>query len=412
MNLAIASVSALALAVAVSFTSRMNVGALAIALAWIVGVLMGGLSFADIALGFPSELFLMLIGVTMLFTSAQANGTLDRLTHYAVRLCRGNAGLVPVMFFLLALLLASIGPGNIAIAALLAPIAMQVAGRASIPAFLMTIMVGNGAQAGSLSPVAPTGIIVNGLLAKIGFSGLEWPIYLNTLLAHSVIAFAGYFAFGGWKLFALGYSGGATPSERQFEFRHWITLAVIVALILSVIFYRVNVGMAALTGVVILSLTGAAREDAIKLMPWGTILMVSGVTVLIALVEKTQGMELFSALLARISTSGTVTATVSFVTGIVSVYSSTSGVVLPAFIPTIPGLASRIGADPLGIIYSMCVGSHLVDISPLSTVGALCIAAAAPTEDHRRLFNLLLAWGLSMSVVGALASWLFFGLLR
>jgi hypothetical protein len=63
----------------------------------------------------------------------------------------------------------------------------------------------------------------------------------------------------------------------------------------------------------------------------------------------------------------------------------------------------------LPIIYSICVGSHLVDISPLSTTGALCIAAAPPTENYQLLFNKVLAWGLSMSVVGAAASWVFFG---
>ena len=41
-------------------------------------------------------------------------------------------------------------------------------GPANIPLFLMAIMVGNGANAGSLSPFAPTGIIVNGLMARIG----------------------------------------------------------------------------------------------------------------------------------------------------------------------------------------------------------------------------------------------------
>ena len=88
-------------------------------------------------------------------------------------------GLIPVMFFFVAAALASMGPGNIASAALIAPIAMAVGGRAGIPAFLMAIMVGNGANAGSLSPFAPTGIIVSGLMAKIGMFGLGWQIFLD-----------------------------------------------------------------------------------------------------------------------------------------------------------------------------------------------------------------------------------------
>ncbi len=109
--------------------------------------------------------------------------------------------------------------------------------------------------------------------------------------------------------------------------------------------------------------------------------MVCGVTVLIGVLERTQGMDLFTDLLARVSTPGTVTGVIAFVTGIVSVYSSTSGVVLPAFLPTVPGLVERLGGgDALAIASAMNVGGHLVDLSPLSTIGALCLAALPPTD--------------------------------
>ena len=53
-------------------------------------------------------------------------------------------------------------------------------------------------------------------------------------------------------------------------------------------------------------------------------------------------------------------------------------------------------------------GGHLVDLSPLSTIGALCLAALPPTTDARKVFNQLLAWGLSMTVVGAVICWVLF----
>jgi hypothetical protein len=103
-----------------------------------------------------------------------------------------------------------------------------------------------------------------------------------------------------------------------------------------------------------------------------------------------------------------VTGVVAFLTGVVSVYSSTSGVVLPAFLPIVPGLAAQMpGASALGIAMSMNIGGHLVDMSPLSTLGALCMAGAPPDET-RPLFNKLLAWGLSMTVVGAVLCYLAF----
>jgi di/tricarboxylate transporter len=411
VNLAVISVCALALAVLVSCISRLNVGVLAVALAWIVGVYIGGIPVNTVMGGFPSQLFLTLTGVTLLFALAESNGTLERITHHALRVCRGNCGAIPIMFFVLGALLASMGPGNIATAALLAPLAMATAARTGIPLFLMAIMVGNGANSGGLSPFAPTGIIVNGIMARNGLPGLEWPTYFYNLLAHAFVAFAGYALFGGVKLFRAGRASAAATPGRQDAFgrRHWITVGVIGALILSVTLAKVNVGMAAFAGAVILVLTGSADDgDAIKRMPWRVIVMVCGVTVLISLVERAQGIDLLVSLVAKIASADTVTGVVAFLTGIVSVYSSTSGVVLPAFLPMVPGLASALeGASPIAIASSMNVGGHLVDVSPLSTIGALCLAGTSG-EESRALFNKLLAWGLSMAVVGAVLCYLIF----
>jgi len=419
MNLAVLSVLALFIAILVSCFTSLNVGVLAMALAWIVGVYAGGMPIATVLAGFPVPLFLTLVGMTLLFALAQTNGTLDRLAHHAVQSCRGNRGMIPIIFFMLAFMLASMGPGNIATAALLAPMAMATAGRVGIPLFLMAIMVGNGANAGSLSPFAPTGIIVNGIMARIALPGHELSTYLYNASAHALVAFGGYFLFGGLKLFAR--AGGETftletaeAHAHRFATKHWITLATIAVLLLSVILVKDlratgSIGMAAFVASVFLVLTGCADDgEAIKKMPWRVILMVCGVTVLIAILEKAQGIDLLVSLVSKFATKSTVTGVVSFLTGIVSVYSSTSGVVLPAFLPMVPGLAASLGgANPVAIAAAMNVGGHLVDVSPLSTIGALCVAGAS-AEESRPLFNKLLAWGLSMSIVGALIAYLLF----
>src|SRR5262245_17854417 len=145
MDLAWLSLGALVVAMIVSCVTELNVGVLGLALAWIVGVYAGGMGLNDVLSGFPTQLFLTLSGVTLLFTQAQLNGTLDRVAHAAVRVCRGNVGLMPVMCFALAGLIATAGPGNVATASMMAPMAMAVAGRAGIPPFLMAIMGGHRA---------------------------------------------------------------------------------------------------------------------------------------------------------------------------------------------------------------------------------------------------------------------------
>jgi di/tricarboxylate transporter len=174
---------------------------------------------------------------------------------------------------------------------------------------------------------------------------------------------------------------------------------------------RLPVGLSALAAAFVLLATRAASEQAtLRAVPWGALLMVSGTATLVALVEKTGGLDLFSGLLARLSTPATVNGAMAFVTGLISTWSSTSGVVLPAFLPTVPGVLARLGGgDPLALSLSINVGSSLVDVSPLSTLGALCVAAVEDPEAARTLFRQLLMWGLSMTLVGALVCQLLAG---
>ena len=437
MSLAVLSLSALILALALSSISSINVGFLAIVLAWLVGVYGGGMTVDQVIAGFPSSLFLTLVGLTLLFSMAQVNGTLDRITHKAVSRAAGSPGVIPFVFFILTNILASVGPGHIAATALMAPLAMAAAGRYGIPAFLMAIMVANGASSGSLSPIAPTGVVVEGITTmKLGMGDVRWAIYFNNLLGHLVIAWSGYLLLGGWKLLrkarpkgvpyeavAVAGSGGSTVADvgRPFtgrqndddaplNWKQWLTCAVIVGLVAGVIFLKLNVGIAAFTGAVILTLSRASDESAaVKAMPWGVIMMVSGVTLLVTMVDKNGGMALFADFLARLATPGTVTAVAAFFSGLISIYSSTIAVVLPSLLPTVNDLVKNIGGgNPLAIVSSMIVGGHVVDVSPLSTLGALCLAAAPPGTDTKKLFNQLLAWGVSMTFVAGAVCWLIF----
>lgn len=448
MDLAWLSLAALIVVIVVSCTTTLNAGLVAIVFAWILGVYVAPCFGTTIGLkgvvgGFPADLFLTLVGVTLLFTLAQQNGTLDQVARRAVQSCRGNVGMIPIMFFLLALGLASIGPGNIAAAALLGPMAMAIADRTGIPPFLMTLMVAHGAVAGALSPLAPTGIIARDKMSEFGLTDIAGQTFLYNLCANAAVAFVGYFSFGGWRLFGRRYldesnvtellrsrgdelapdshagsQANRVARETKFTCTHRLTLAAIATLVATVIGSKigldreVHVGMAALVAAIVLILCRAGDEkEAMRTLPWSVILMVCGVTLLTALMEKTGGLDRLTTLVASVSNERSIAGLIALVAGLVSVYSSTSGVVLPAFLPMTPGLAEQLAGDPLAIASSINVGGHLVDVSPLSTIGALCVASASPAVDRRKLFNQVLSWGLSMAAIGAIFCYVFFGLI-
>jgi di/tricarboxylate transporter len=414
MNPAVLALLALLAVIGVSMTSRVNVGVLSIGLAWVIGVYAAHMKADAVIAGFPSNLFLTLAGATFLFAIAKSNGTLDLLAARAAWAVRGNAGLLPILFFTLACLISTIGPGAIAAVALVAPIAMATGARAGVPNFLSAVMVGTGANAGNLSPISAVGAMVDGLMVKIRLPGHEWKVWAANFLAHVLVAVAAYLLFGGLRLLRQRRVVGVAGDESEtfvvvveapppLESRHWLTIAVTIGWMFCAIVWRVNVGLSAFAAGTVLILARAAEEmDVIKRIPMDVIFMVTGVTVLIGVLEATGGMELFTGMLARVTSPATLDAMIAFVTGAISTYSSTSGVVLPAFLPMVPGLVQKVGGEPLAVALSINVGSSLVDVSPLSTLGALCVAAVVDRVAARDLFRKLLAWGLSMTIVGAI----------
>jgi Na+/H+ antiporter NhaD/arsenite permease-like protein len=418
LSVPVISLIALLIAIVVSVTTSLNIGTLAIGLSLIAGHYFGGVKIPDIIKGYPTSLFIMLAGVTYLFAIAQVNGTLEKISKYAIKAVRGNVALLPIVLFFLAFGLSAMGPGQITIAALLAAPAMLLAEEVGISPLLMALVVGNGAQAGAMSPLAPPGIISASLLGKMGVTGVIGTLWLNMLIAHVAVSILAYFLFGGLKLLRTKDTGQRETLKNlkvePFTRPQIYTLAGIAVLIIGTVFFKLDIGLGAFTIGAILSLVKAVDEGkAIKAMPWGTIIMVTGVTVLVQLMSNVGGMDLFASIMGKVSTAYTVTAVAGFMSGLISAYASTTGVILPAFLPLAPKLLANVGGtDLMALLSSIIVCGFIVDLSPLSTTGAVFIANAGPKADKTKLFRNMLIWGLSMSVVGAIICWLAFTVLH
>ncbi|MGQ0537809.1 MAG: SLC13 family permease [Gemmatimonadaceae bacterium] len=412
MSTPLLSLIALLIAIVLSITTQINVGLLALAFAWLIGVYGAHLAPEVVISGFPASLFLTLAGVTLLFALAEANGTLHALATRLVRRTSGNRRLLPLVFFVVAFALSSAGPGAISTVALLAPLAMALGRQAGFSPFLIALMVANGANAGNLSPVSAVGVIANTKMAEAGLVGHEGRVWLWNMVTHLVVAAIAY------AVLARRPRREATPpdpreaaEDPQLTGRMYLTMALLAAWVVGVIAFKLHIGLAAFAAASLLIVLRVSDErSALRLIPLGVILMVCGVTVLIALLERTGGMDLFTSLLARLASPASLNGMIAFITGLISTYSSTSGVVLPAFLPTAGDLVVKVGGgDPLAVALSINLGASLVDVSPLSTLGALCVAAVSDHSESRRLFRRLMVWGVSMAIVGALFAQLFAG---
>ena len=440
---ALVSILALVILVGISCVNEdLNVGFLGIAFGIIVGGIFSNITAAKIMNAFPLSLFMILVGVTFLFGMAQTNGTMEKLTAYSIRACKGNTALVPIIIYILATFITTIGPGNIAGCALMAPVAMAIASKVKMPAFLMTLLVVGACNGAAFSPFAPTGIISNGIIAKCApelgipadyLNTLAWKIHFNSTIAQGFVNIGGFFVMGGLKW--LREQKGAAldidelaPKPEPFNAAQKTTLLLVAILIILVVVPGLpgvkgtlpktitnmlsNVGSISFVLSIVLMLTGYGdSKAAVKVMPWSVIMMVCGVSVLIDVMDKSGGLNFLVQIMSSVAGPTTICFWTAFVPAVISAYSSSSGVVMPMFLPMTPGLVELTGGDPIAIISAIDVGSHLVDTSPLSTLGALCIASAGEEEDKGVLFRKLLIWGLSMSIVSGIVCYVFFGIL-
>ena len=197
-------------------TLPLNMGVLGIVAAFAVGTAMG-VSEDDIFLGFPGDLFVILVGVTYLFAIATNNGTVNWLIHAAIRAVGGRTVAIPWVFFLVTAVLTASGavvPGAVAI---VAPIALGFALTYGINPVLMGLMVINGATAGGFSPISVFGSIVNGVVEREALAENAMLLFVSSFVFNLALSVVVFFMFGGRKLLNKRVETG--ESARRFERR-------------------------------------------------------------------------------------------------------------------------------------------------------------------------------------------------
>jgi di/tricarboxylate transporter len=416
----------------------LNLGILALVAAFVVGGVYGGLDEDGVMAGFPGDLFVMIIGVTYLFSLAQENGTLQRIIDMSLRVVGHRAAAIPWLMFVLAAFVAAAGALSAASVAIVAPIALRLASQLKINQLLMGLMVVQGATAGSFSPLSPFGAITNDLLTKNDLPREPGGLFMNSLLFNLVVAVVVFCVFGGLRMLrkqtveepahqvavaagtgpgtaTIATTGGTGAGQSDEEpespayppLHQILTAAAIIGLVLSTMIFGLDVGFMALIAALVLSLLAPSRySECIKRVPWGAVLLVCGVITYVGVLDKLGTIDWLGHLLTGGNNPMLTALAACYIGGIISAFASTAGV-LGASIPlAIPVLEQ--GALPmLGTISAIGIASSVVDVSPLSTNGALLVANQG-TTDPKQFFRRLLGWSVIVIGVAPLLAWFIF----
>ena len=371
MNMAIASLIALALAIVLGFVRKLNVGIVAIALAYIIGIAYG-LSAKDITGGFSSSMAMTMIGVMYLFAIVSKHGTLELLAKKITGLARGNRYLLYVAIYVIGIILSGVGPGAIPTLAIIPVLAIPVALKAGMNPILLSLIGQMGAQCVRMSPITPEAVVVRDLMVEQGLDG-------NTLPAM-------------WSLWATDKPLESVELEEASHFspKQILTLIGLLAMIACVVVFGFDVGLTSLVIGTILLVCGCADEKVvIKSIPWNTILMVLGVGVLMNIVSLSGGVELLAGSISMVSSASTISPMMCLVASVMSFFASGLGVVFPTLVPTVGSIAAEFGGviSPIELMASVVIGGTVAGFTPISTAGALIQAGVSQFPEVENKYS-------------------------
>lgn len=410
MSLAVISLLALLVAIAIGYFKNINVGIVSIALSMLLGLIFG-ISAKDLLKGFSASLFFQMAGITFLFGIVKANGTLEAMANKIIHLVGRNPLVIAISMYFIGAILSAVGPGAIPCLAIMPVIAIPIAVSSGMNPIMLSIIGDLGVQATRMSPLTPEAAVVRELMEQQGMMEGTVPLMLALAITTVVLAVIVFLYYRGYRVDAsMSKESSGLPKMNVHQIESLLGLLV---LAIGVLFFKFNVGFAGFTIGTVLVLLGAGKDTAaVKSIPWGVIFMVIGVGILMNIVTLSGGIDLMVTGLQKIMGGSTASTIMGILAGFMSFFSSGLGVVFPTLIPTAGELGRAIGVNPVELCAAIVIGGTVTGYSPISTAGALIMAGVSQQERAeerfpvKRIFAELFAISLIALVVLALLAFL------
>jgi len=417
-------VAAIVVSVALGYRTKINIGLFAIAFAYLIGCYGMGLSPSEVISMWPLKIFFIIFSVCLFYSFATVNGTLEKLAEHLIYRCRSMPQLLPFAVFFTATAIAAMGAGYYTVLAFMAPITLLLCERTGMSLITGGMAVNYGALSGANFVSSQSGIIFRGLMVNAGISESDAFINAAAIFVGTLVI---PLAVIGVLVFLTGHGNAMkasthvvtepTPLNREQKITLWLTLSMMVVVLaapiahiafpdnatVSFINSKMDIGLiASLFSVIALLLKLGDERKAMATVPWGTLIMICGVGMLISVAIKAGAIGVLASWMSGSIPPIMVPIVFGVVAAFMSLFSSTLGVVTPALFPMVPPIASALGLDPMILFVAIVVGAQATSISPFSSGGSL-ILGACPTEQSRSsLFQQLLFRAAPLGFVAAL----------
>ena len=164
----------------------------------------------------------------------------------------------------------------------------------------------------------------------------------------------------------------------------------------------IDVGLVAVVFAVLALLMDLGDEkEVVKKVPWGTLIMICGVGMLISVAIKAGTVKLIAGFVSDTIPAPVVPIVMAAIGGFMSFFSSTMGVVTPALFPLVPNLAEASGIDAAVLFSAIVIGAQATAISPFSSGGSLVLSTVSE-EERVDMFGKLIFRGVPICLGAAI----------
>lgn len=421
MNLAIPMLIIIVAVILLGFVTKVNTGLIAMAVAYGIGSFVMGISPAKLQALWPAKIFFVLFAVSFFYNYSTNNGTMDKLARHILFKFGKSARLFPFVIMLVAWLMSAAGAGAYSIIALLCPVCFILAEEIGMSKLLIAMSVYYGAVGAAPFPTCSTGATQRAVIEQAGFVEESFRYGIYNAVAITVFFFIAliilYVVLGGHRV-----SGKTIQIEKPEPFDDiqkkslGLIIAFIVILLVPFILgqiFRGNVLITMLTKyndvaftAIILSIIATLmkigdEKKALFSVPWHTIVMICGISIIVSVAVEAGTIEMITTAVSKTENAFMVPIIMSFGAGIMSIFSSTTGVVLPTLYPTVPAIAEATGVLPLLLLMGINMGSCATGMSPFSACGGI-IMGCVSDRDAKKMYQNLLILPFCMLVLGVL----------
>ncbi len=412
---------ALAVSIGLGYKTKINIGFFTIAFAYLIGCFGMGLKPSEVIELWPVKIFFIILSVTLFYNFALANGALEKLASHLLYKCRKFPQFLPLAIFFAATIIAGLGAGFYTVLAFMAPITLLLCKKTNMNMIIGGMAANYGALAGANFMTSQSGIIFRSLMENTGISSQTAFSYSSGIFVLTLIipiAVLGIYTLWNRKSNSIVIEDQKPEpfdkKQKQSIFLIILMMSIVLVFpILHLVFpdvktisflnSKIDIAFLAITfSLISLLMKLADEKKVIALVPWGTLIMICGVGKLIALGVKLGIITTLSEWLANNVPVWVIPVLLCLISAIMSVFSSTLGVVAPTLFPIVPALALTSGLNPLVLFICIVVGAQSTAISPFSSGGSLIMASAPADIDKTKFFNQLLFKAIPVGVIAAL----------